>query len=196
MRFEHHRHYYRGYFFETFKRPAQAILEYQLALTHNPRFAKAAACLAHLYASLGQYAQAERYFTETVRLAPLDADMHFNLGYVYDQQGKAEQAIAAFEEAVRLKPAQDRAWYGMGMAHAKLGRHEEAAKALEEAARLQPMNEHAWHALGMAYHHLGNAGRVKEIALHLHRIAPLTCRQLIRESGRADLEYLVKDMAV
>ncbi len=195
MNFELYRHYYRGYFFDVFKRPAKAIEEYQLALHHDPQFFKAISALAHLHASQEQYHDAERYFIDVIRLAPANADLQFNLGYVYDRQGKGEQAIACFNQAVQLKPKLDRAWYGMGLAHAALGRHDEAAKALEEAARLQPMNTHAWYALGMAHHHLHNPDRVKEVVLYLHRIGPLTCRQLITEAERSDLAYLVKDLS-
>lgn len=196
MNFEKYRHYLRARMFVTLGRPARAIEEYRLTLRHDPGFVKAASCLAYLYASEQQFDQAERSYRELLQLCPDDAYEHFNHGYVCDKLGKRTEAIAAFSEAVKRKPALDRAWYGMGMAHAALGQHELAAKALEEAARLQPMNTHAWYALGMAYHRLNNPGKVQEIVLHLHRIGPLVCRQLIKEADRTDLAYLVKDMAV
>lgn len=196
MNFEQYRHYYRGCLFETFKRPAKAMEAYRLALHHAPQFAKAAACIAHLYAMQNQFDEAERFFLEAVRLSPTQAEMHFNLGYVRDRQGKHESAIASFSEAVRLKKTVDRAWYGMGMAYAALGRHEEAAKALEEAARLQPMHSHAWYALGMASHRSHHPERVREIVMYLHRIDPIMCRRLIQEADQTDLAYLVKDLAV
>jgi tetratricopeptide (TPR) repeat protein len=196
MNFEQYRHYYRGYFFETFKRPAKAMEAYRLALHHAPQFAKAAACIAHLYAMQEQFNEAERYFLQAARLAPDQAEMHFNLGYVQDRQGKYEQAIASFAEAVRLKKTVDRAWYGMGMAHAALGDHEKAATAFEEAARLQPMHSHAWYALGMASHRSHKPERVQEVVMYLHRIDPIMCRRLVQEAERTDLAYLVKDLAV
>lgn len=195
MNFDKLRYYYRARFFEFFGRQAEAIEAYRLSLHHAPDFLQAAIGVALLHTHQKQYALAEPYYHLALSIKPDNADMLFNLGYVFEQQGKREQAIACFEEAVRLKPALDRAWYGLGMAHAALGSHEDAAKALEEAARLQPMNTHAWYALGMAYHHAHNPERVKEIALYLHRIGPLSCRQLIQEAQRSDLQYLIKDMA-
>lgn len=196
MNFETYRHYYRARFFEAIKRTDAALASYREALHHDRDFFRAAAAIALIHTHRKQYAQAETWYLETLRIAPGNADMLFNLGYVYDQLGKREDAISCFSEAVRTKPLLDRAWYGMGMAQAALGRHDEAAKALEEAARLQPMNTYAWYALGMAHHHLNNPERVKEIALHLHRIGPLSCRQLVQEAQRADLHYLIKDIAV
>jgi cytochrome c-type biogenesis protein CcmH/NrfG len=104
--------------------------------------------------------------------------------------------MAAFNTAVQINPKFDRAWYGMGMCHAALGDHAAAAAALHEAATLQPMNAHAWYALGMAHQHLNDSGRVKEIILHLHRFDPKMTRQLIQETGRSDLAYLVADLVV
>lgn len=196
MNYEQWRHYYRGYFFELFKRPGRAIEEYKLALRHEPKFAKAAACIAHLHAAQEQYDEAERYFLEALRLSPANAEMLFNLGYVYERQRKHEQAIAAFGEALQLKPKIDRAWYGMGMSHAALGRHEEAARALEEATTLQPMNGHAWYALGMACHHNHQPDRVSEVVHHLLRFDPVMTRRLIQETERGDLAHLVKDLTV
>jgi tetratricopeptide (TPR) repeat protein len=196
MNYEKYRHYYQGCLFEAFRRPLKAIDAYKLALLHEPQFVRAAACTAHLYASLGQLDNAERYFLETLRLDPANGEMHFNLGFIYDRQRKPEQAIAAFREAVRLKPGIDRAWYGLGMTYAGLGRHSEAAHALEEAGKLQPMSADVWYALGMASHHANVPDRVKEVVMHLHRFDPLTCRRLIHEAQRDDLNHLVKDLAV
>jgi tetratricopeptide (TPR) repeat protein len=195
MNFEKYRHYYRARLFEALRKPEQALEAYVTALRHDRNFFRAAAAIAVIHVRARQYDQAELYFREALRIKPGNADIIFNLGFVHDQQGRREEAIARFAEAVRIKPILDRAWYGMGMAQATLGRHDEAAKALEEASRLQPMNSHAWYALGMAYHCLNNPERVKEIALYLHRISPLTCRQLIQETERGDLHYLVKDLA-
>lgn len=196
MNFEKYRHYYRARFFEAFKRPDLALEAYRTALHYDREFYQAAMAIALIHTHQKQYKQAEPWYLEALRIRPATADMLFNLGYVYEQQGKREDAISCFREAVRIKPTLDRAWYGMGMAHAASGRHDEAAAALEEASRLQPMNTLAWYALGMAYHHLDNSERVKEIALYLHRIGPVTCRQLIRETERSDLDYLIKDMVI
>lgn len=196
MKFEQYRHYYRGCFFEAFKRPAKAIEAYRLALHYAPDFAKAAACIADIYASQEQFHDAEKYLLEAARLSPEHAETHFNLGFVRDRQGKYEEAIQSFSESVRIKKTVDRAWYGMGLAHAALGRHEDAAAALEEAARLQPMHSHAWYALGMASHRSEKPERVREVVMYLHRIDPVMCRRLIREAEREELAYLVKDLAV
>jgi len=125
---------------------------------------------------------------------PGNAVAHFNLGFVLDKLGRFEAAIVAFREATCLNPKIDRAWYGLGLSLAALGQHDDAAKALHEAATLQPMNPHAWYQLGMAHHTLQHADKVTEVAMHLLRFDPRMTRRLIRDTARADLDYLVKDL--
>ncbi|MEO8331513.1 MAG: tetratricopeptide repeat protein, partial [Gallionella sp.] len=120
----------------------------------------------------------------------------FDLGFIYDKLGRYQDALDAFETTLKLDPKFDRAWYGKGLSHAALGNHRAAAEALLEAATLQPMNPHAWYALGMAHYHLHEPDRVKEIILQLHRFDPRMTRQLIQETERADLHYLVQDLLI
>ena len=121
MNYEHWRHYARGWLLHVFGREHQAFNAYAAAYRAKPDDAKAARHLAHIAAGRKQYDVADKWFVETVRLAPKDADAHFNRGFVLEQAGRSREAIAAFAEAVRLLPTLDRAWYGMGLAHARLG---------------------------------------------------------------------------
>lgn len=189
-------HFYRGRVLERLGRIEAAVEAYRLALATDPRFARAADALGYLHAGRKDYAAAERWLSESVRLAPRNAHAWFNLGFVREAQGRHEEAIAAFSETVRLNPVFDRAWYGMGMCHATLGRHDEAAKSLGEAATLQPMNGFAWYQLGMAYHALRQPEKVKEVVEHMFRYDPRMTRKLIRDADRADLAFMVKDMVV
>ena len=196
MNFDKWKHYWRARFFHMMKNDNAAIQEYQLSIKAAPEFARAASCIAFIYASHANYAAAAMNFREALRIAPDDAEMYFNLGYSCDKNGAIHEAIEAFQTAVKLNPKLDRAWYGLGMSYAAQGDHKSAAAALHEAATLQAMNPHAWYALGMAHHHLNEPERVKEIILHLHRFDPKMTRQLIQETGRSDLSHLVADLLV
>lgn len=196
MNFDKWRHYWRARFLHMLNRDDAAVSEYQLALQAAPEFARAASCIAFIYARHGNFAAAATNFRAALRIVPHDAEMYFNLGYSCDKNAARSEAIEAFKMAVQLNPKLDRAWYGLGMCHAAQGEHGAAATALHEAATLQPMNPHAWYALGMAHHHLNEPERVREIILHLHRFDPKMTRHLIQESGRSDLAYLVADLVV
>lgn len=194
MKLDHWIYFYRGRILQRLGRSHSAERAYRLALHCNPRFARAACALGHLYADRLLYAQAEHWLVEGSRLDPKNPGILFNLGFVRDKMGDPERAIEAFAQAVRIDPKFDRAWYGLGLCYATLGRHQEAAGALEEAAALQPANPFAWYQLGMAYHMLREADKVKEVIEHLYRFNPRMTRKLIRDTGRSDLAHLVKDL--
>lgn len=193
---EHWGFYLHGRLLELLGFKPQAIQAYGEAARAQPAFLRPVNRIAYLLASQERFEEAEPYFQRVLGADPGNASAHFNLGYTHDKRRQYDKAVERFSEATRLNPKLDRAWYGLGLALAHLGRHDEAAKALHEAATLQPMNPHAWYQLGMAHHTLGNAERVKEVALHLVRFDPRMARQMIREAGREDLYYLVKDLIV
>lgn len=190
----HWRSYLRGRVLEAFGMRDAAVAAYRDTLAVTPSFAPAASRAAYLLALKDRFGEAEPFFRSAIAADPHNAAAHFNYGFNLDKHGRHHEAIGSFRQAARLRPGLDRAWYGLGLAYAALGQHEDAAKALQEAATLQPMNPHAWYALGMAHHAIGNAARVKEVALHLVRFDPKMARRLIRESGSAKLEYLIRDL--
>lgn len=194
MNYAKWQHYLRARFFNFLRNDTAALAEYRLALQAAPEFARAAASIGFIYAKQGVYDAAADSFRKVVQLDPEDAEMHFDLGFVLEKNRQYSEAIEAFDAVLRLEPKFDRAWYGKGMSLAALGDHRAAAAALLEAANLQPMNPHAWYALGMAHHHLHEPDRVKEIIMRLHRFDPRMTRQLIHETGRSDLSYLVQDL--
>jgi Flp pilus assembly protein TadD len=196
MNFAKWQHYLRARLFHMVNKDDAALKEYQLSLQAAPDFSRAAACSAFICARQGNFTTAAKHFREALRIDPNDAEMYFNLGFSCDKNAARSEALAAFKMAVQLNPRLDRAWYGMGMCHAALGDHSAAAAALHEAAILQPMNPHAWYALGMAHHHLHEPEKVKDIILNLHRFDPKMTRQLIHDSGRNELHYLVADLLI
>jgi tetratricopeptide (TPR) repeat protein len=155
---------------------------------------QAARHLAAIAAGKKHFDVAEKWFIEALRLAPGDADTHFNLGFIREEMGKPYEAVEAFAEAVRLKPELDRAWYGLGLAHARLGRHADAAAAFDKAAELQPLNGEAFYQLGMARHHADDPGGVKAVVKQLVRFDPRLARRLVHDAERADLKHMIPEL--
>lgn len=194
MNYDHWRHYARGWLLHFIGKTDAAYDAYLVAFRHNPKDVQAARHLGSIAAQRADHVAAEKWLMEVARLAPEDADNHFNVGFVREQMNATRPAIESFKEAVRLRPILDRAWYGMGLAHAKLGEHADAAAAFREAARLQPMNGHAWYQLGMAYHHCGESERLEQVLHKLLKFDPKISRQLIEDSGRLDLLPLLPEL--
>lgn len=194
MNFDAWRHYLRARLFRLLRKPEAALGACRDALKADPTFARAAHALAFLLAQDKHYAEAETALRQTVQASPGNATAWFNLGYICDQQQKTAEAIAAFSEAVRLNPKHDRAWYGLG--HCQTSRHDDAAAvpAFERVIQIDPMNWHAWLALGMCFHRLQQPDKVRDVAAHINRYQRRLARQLIRDTGRADLEHLIADL--
>lgn len=196
MNFDAWRCYLRGRLWSLLRQPRRAEAEYREALRHAPDNARLWHTLGFLLASQQLFREAAPCLERAADITPRDSDLWFNLGYIRQKLGDADGAIAAFERSVAERATQDRAWFGLGMLHAGAGRHEQARDALTQAAELQPMNGEAWYQLGMAHHTLHDTDRVKEIALHLNRFDRLRTRQLIRDTQRNDLAWMVQDLLV
>jgi tetratricopeptide (TPR) repeat protein len=188
------RHYLRGRLFQLLRNLPAAIASYRDALVADPAFARAAHNLAFLLAQDNRYAEAESALRVATRHNPVNANAWFNLGYLCDRQQKIAEAITAFSEAVRLNPKLDRAWYGLGHCHAMNQDDAIAVPAFERAIQIDPMNWHAWIAMGMCFHRLEQPDKVRDVAMHLNRYQRRLARQLIRDTGRSDLEHLIADL--
>jgi tetratricopeptide (TPR) repeat protein len=188
------RHRLRARLYEFLRRPGKAIAEYRMSLDLDPASAQATRALAFLLASRGQYAEAERCFHAALRLEPERATTWFNLGFMLDKQQQPAKAIEAFQEAVRLNSKLDRAWYGLGHCHTSLHDDTAAVADFERVIQIEPMNWHAWVALGMCFHRLQQPDKVRDVAAHINRYQRRLARQLIRDTGRTDLEHLIADL--
>ncbi|OGT90267.1 MAG: hypothetical protein A2514_13760 [Gammaproteobacteria bacterium RIFOXYD12_FULL_61_37] len=193
MNFTACRHRLRARLFTWLRRPGDAAEEYRQLLVSDPGSTIALNGLAFQAAARGESAEAERLFRQSLAAKPEQPAVWHNLGYMLDRQGRHEEAVTAFTEATRFAPKLDQAWYGLGHASAALGRHADAVTALEKAMALVPDNPHVLYSLGMAHHKLGDADKVTGIAEHLNRYDRRTTLQLIRDSGRTDLEHLIAD---
>lgn len=61
--------------------------------------------------SLGDYAMAERYFRQTLTLAPGSPETLLNLGYVLDQLNRSEEALGCYNSILEVFPEHPKARY-------------------------------------------------------------------------------------
>ena len=194
MKFEHWRHYARGWLWQFFGQEDKAYGEFSRAIAENPTDVQSALHLAAIDAKRQHFEAAERWFEKAIALTPEDSATWFNLAFVRERAGWLEKAIPAFGESVRCNPNQDRAWYGMGLAHARLGQHMEAVAAFEKVAELQPMYGDGLYHLGMAYHHANCPDKVKRIVVRLVDFEPKMAKKLVHDAQRSDLKSLIPDL--
>jgi Flp pilus assembly protein TadD len=96
----------------------------------------------------GEYEQAIAHFRESLRLNPLSAPTHYNLGVALSAVRRGPEAATEFAETVRLDPANADAHNNLGALLHALGRFDEARAEYERAIALRPNNVEAHNNLG------------------------------------------------
>lgn len=101
--------------------------------------------MAIAYRRIGDWAQAERYFTRSVEQRENEQDWGrvitdlVQLGYLYDESGRPRQAKASFERAIAVARehgellSEANARVGLATAQVTLGEHDAALATLEQA---------------------------------------------------------------
>lgn len=91
-----------------------------------------------LHGSASDLEVAISHLRESLRINPLDAEAHNNMGGVYQRLGRYEDALKEHEEALRLNPHLVEARYNMGVCLQALNRLDDARMQYVEAVRTQP----------------------------------------------------------
>ena len=111
------------------------------AATLNPNHAISRYHLGRLAAQAGQTAEAERWFSETVRLKPDYADAHYSRGAMLMALGRPTEALPNFERALQSGLAPEyaaNAHAAAGVVLANSGKFVDAEKRFREALRINP----------------------------------------------------------
>jgi tetratricopeptide (TPR) repeat protein len=77
---------------------------------------------------LGKFDRFDLHIREAIRLNPLDADAHYQLGRRFFEEKRYREAMGAFQEAIKLQPTHYKARYYAGLVN-------EGENALESAKR-------------------------------------------------------------
>jgi Tfp pilus assembly protein PilF len=139
---------------ENASRPDEAIEQYRMGLSLDPKDAKAHYSLAHLLFKQSKVDEAAGHFEQALRLEPENGEFHSDYGGVLERLGRKDEAVAHYENAMRLSPKSARVHYNYGMF---LGREKKIDQAIGEfQAALTNKPEYA-----DAHYDLANAFLVK-----------------------------------
>src|SRR5262245_48991481 len=83
---------------------AQAIVEYERAITLRSDYALAHNNLGDALLQAGRTSEALQHFREAIRLDSGYAEAHFNLASALNEQGHPQESIVEFRRAVEVKP--------------------------------------------------------------------------------------------
>ena len=148
----------------------QAEAIYRSILARAPRNADALHLLGMVGFQRGEFAGAAERIGRAIRVSPLTAQFHNNLGLVLQALGRAEESISCFEQALRLLPTYAEAHTNLGKAFERQGRHREAAACFRQALKEKPGFIEALYNLGRALQTLGEG---REAIQHFQQVLRL-----------------------
>ncbi len=98
----------------------------------------------------------------TVRVSPLSAKAHNNMGDIYTVEGDLVRAADAFKYAIKLNPNYAEAYHNLGTTYGKLNQIKLAAKFYKKALSLAPSLYQSHQNLGAIYFNRGDFGLAKK----------------------------------
>ena len=117
------------------------------------------------YHQSGQFAEAEKLYTQVLEADPDHFDALHLSGVLAYQSGKFEAALTLISKAVQHKSTSARAIYNLGEVNRMLNRLEDAEECFLDAIKLNPDYTDAWNSLGMVRQKAGNLLEA-EVAYH------------------------------
>ena len=119
-----------GRLYESQNKPAEAVAQYQKALSISPSDLGAMVSLARLYDRRGESAKAIDYYHKAIKANPKSALAHNDLGLCYARQKQYQQATESLNKAIALQPTNPKYRNNMATVMVELGRTDEAYKQL------------------------------------------------------------------
>jgi len=125
-----------------------------------------------LHGSTAELEDAIAHLRESIRINPLDAEAHNNMGGAYQRLGRFADALEEHQRALQLNPQLVEARYNMGVCYQALNRFEEARDQYREATRAQPDYAMAHYNLGTTLTSLGSLNEAGAAFKEAIRLAP------------------------
>lgn len=126
----------------------EAIDQFQIALSIDPKYPKARTNMGIALTKKGRVDEAIAHFQTVLEDYPNDAKAHYNMGTALLQKGDSQSAIAAYEKALSVQSLYPSAHHSLGMALDDSGRVDEAIAHYQEAVHEDPHFAEAYYLLG------------------------------------------------
>jgi len=125
---------------EREKGPAASLHYYQSAIKLDPNFAMGYRALGNQYASLGQLARANEYYTKAfdLREHASESERSAITAHYFWVTGELDKAAQTYQEEIDNYPREPKAYANLGMVYGQLGQYEKAAEINREAIPLEP----------------------------------------------------------
>lgn len=118
-------------------KPQESLAEFTAGAKYRRPEAKQLRTVASDYVLLGDFADADKWFTEVTAETPEDAEAWYLLGRTKYNENRFEEAIASFQHVLALRPKDVQAEDNLGLSHRGLGHTDQAKTAFQTAIEWQ-----------------------------------------------------------
>lgn len=105
----------------------------------------------NLYYRHGDAIEAQKFWDESLKKNPKQADVYNSMGWLYMKKGEFENAITQFRKALEVDPKLTDVYPNIGHALMMSGRPEEAVTDLNRELRISPNSDFAYFLLGQVH---------------------------------------------
>jgi tetratricopeptide (TPR) repeat protein len=130
-------HYLLGYILSRQGKARESLAEYTRAAQLRPPSENDFKMVAVDYVMLGDYLDADQWFTKALGMDPSDADGWYYLGRTKYNENRFSEAIDAFHTCLKLSPHNEKAEDNLGLSYEGLNQTEEATQAFRTAIAWQ-----------------------------------------------------------
>jgi len=138
--------------FSTMHKHAEAINEYQKALTRvDEDQDEILTSIAFEYQNLREYRKAAEHLKKAIRLNKENESLLYEIGYCYEMGQMSEEAIDFFMTEINNRPYSYVAWYNLGIAYSTLELYEKAIDGFDYAIAIDPAFTPAYFSKAQCY---------------------------------------------
>lgn len=126
-------HYLLGKVLFLEKKARESLAEFTTGAKYRKPDAEDLKVVASDYVVLGDFHDADKWFTKALQWAPNDVQGWYYLGRTKYNENRFEEAISAFQRCLKLDPRNVKAEDNLGLSYEGLGRNDDAAAAYRTA---------------------------------------------------------------
>jgi predicted O-linked N-acetylglucosamine transferase (SPINDLY family) len=161
-----------GNFLHKVGRFDQAIAQYRVAISIDPRFDLPRLNLATSLAASGNDEEFRRAIEEALAVCPDSPDVCFEVGSFRLAEKRLDEAGVLLERATRLKPSRIDGWIRLAVVQDLQGKPLVSAATLYQALKLDPQNDVAKTNLSTLLAGLANAQESEKLLINVLKTSP------------------------
>ena len=130
-------HFLLGFVLFREKKPEESLAEFTSGAKYRRPKADELKAVGGDYVLLGDFADADKWFSEVTKESPADSDAWYLLGRTQYSESRYQEAVSSFEHALEVRPRFVEAENNLGLSWREAGEMEKARAAFQSAVDWQ-----------------------------------------------------------